>query len=278
MSIILKKINNEVVKPVKLNTPDDKKPIKGFDLIPELYANIFLNAKKKSGKSTVLFNLIKKTIDKKTKVVIFCSTLYKDATYKCIRDYLDKHNITWEGFTSLTDEGTDKLEELVQKLQNEAPKEEKEKELKGKGKEKKESIILCDTDEEDDEEEKTKFRTPEYMIILDDLSTELKSTSLISLLKKNRHFKSKIIISSQYWNDLRPESRKQMDNILIFKSIPENKLKEIYHDADLAVSYPTFVKLYKFATKEPFSFLYIDCNDNIFRRNFNYKFNVEKDI
>ena len=101
---------------------------------------------------------------------------------------------------------------------------------------------------------------------------------MVSLLKKNRHFKSKIIISSQYWNDLLPSSRKQMDNIMIFKSIPENKLKEIYHDADLSIDYATFIKLYKYATKEPFSFLYIDCNDNSFRRCFNYKFNVEKDI
>jgi hypothetical protein len=276
MSIQLKKINNEIVKPVKLDTDDNNKPIKGYDVIPELYANIFLNAKKKSGKSTVLFNLIKKCCDKKTHVVIFCSTLYKDATYKCIRDWLDKHNVQWEGYTSLVDEGTDKLEELVQRLQNEAPKEE---EQKGKGKEKKQNIILCDSDlESDEEEEKTKFRTPEYLIILDDLSTELKSTSLVSLLKKNRHFKSKIIISSQYWNDLRPESRKQMDSILIFKSIPENKLKEIYHDADLAVSYETFIKLYRNATKDPYNFLYIDCNDNSFRRNFNYKYELKKDI
>jgi hypothetical protein len=275
MTITLKRLNNEIVKPIKIASSDNNKPIKGYDVIPELYSNIFLMAKKKSGKTTILYNLIRKCADKKTKVIIFCSTLYKDASYKNIRDYLDRHHIEWEGHTSLNDDGNDKLEDLVQKLQNDAPKEEEKQDKKGK---KKECIIYCNDDEEEDNEEpKSKYRTPEYMIILDDLSTELKSTSLVSLLKKNRHFKSKIIISSQYWNDLLPSSRKQMDNILIFKSIPDNKLKEIYHDANLSISYPIFLKLYRNATKEPYSFLYIDCNENTFRKNFNYQYDIPQD-
>lgn len=277
MPINLKRINNEVVKPVKIKTEDDDKPIKGYDLIPELYANIFLMAKKKSGKSTILFNLLRKCSDKRTKVIIFCSTLYKDATYKQIREYLDSKGMEWEGYTSINDDGNDKLEELVQYLQNERPKEEQEEEDEKEMKQKKKSIIYCDesSDDEGDSKAKRKYRAPEYIIVLDDLSTELKSTSLVSLLKKNRHFKSKVIISSQYWNDLNPASRKQMDNILIFRSIPDNKLKEIYHDADLSIPYDTFVKIYKNATKEPYNFLYIDCNNGEFRRNFCLKYLIE---
>jgi hypothetical protein len=276
MPINLKRINNEVVKPVKIKTDDDDKPIKGYDMIPELYAKIFLMAKKRSGKTCVIYNLIKKCVDKKKKVIIFCSTLYKDDTYKQMRDYLDKAGIDWEGHTSLNDndDGTDKLEELVQHLQNEKPKEREEEQEGKKGK--KQSIIFCDgSSDEEEQETRSKYRTPEYLIILDDLSTELKSTSLVSLLKKNRHYKAKLIVSSQYWNDLNPASRKQMDNILIFRSIPDNKLKEIYHDADLSIAYDKFVKIYRNATKDPFSFLYIDCNDSSFRRNFNLKYIID---
>ena len=68
---------------------------------------------------------------------------------------------------------------------------------------------------------KAKFLAPEYMIIFDDLSSELKSRSLLSLLKFNRHFKAKLIISSQWLHDLLPESRKQIDLFLIFKGFSD---------------------------------------------------------
>ena len=67
---------------------------------------------------------------------------------------------------------------------------------------------------------KAKFLAPEYMIIFDDLISELKSRSLFSLLKPHRHFKAKLIISSQWLNDLLPESRKQIDLFLLFKGFP----------------------------------------------------------
>ena len=49
------KINNEIVNPVKIDavTSEDKKPIRGVDLLPEIYSNTFVLAKKKSGKSTL---------------------------------------------------------------------------------------------------------------------------------------------------------------------------------------------------------------------------------
>jgi hypothetical protein len=115
---------------------------------------------------------------------------------------------------------------------------------------------------------KSKFIDCEYIIVFDDLSTELKSKSLVGLLKKNRHFKAKIIIASQYYLDLLPESRKQMDYFLLFKSQSLDKLQAIYKDADLSIDYETFLKLYKDATEEKYSFLYIDCGQESFRKKF----------
>jgi hypothetical protein len=56
--IILKQTNNQIVKAIPIPNVDTR-PIKGFDLIQELYANIFLCARKKSGKTSVIFKLIK---------------------------------------------------------------------------------------------------------------------------------------------------------------------------------------------------------------------------
>jgi len=102
----------------------------------------------------------------------------------------------------------------------------------------------------------------------------LKSTSLTSLLKKNRHFLSKVVVSSQYLNDLAPQSRKQIDYFLIFKGQPQAKLDEIYRDADISVDEHTFYKLYKHSTEAKYSFLYIDTNNNTYRRTFNVEYDI----
>ncbi len=62
------------------------------------------------------------------------------------------------------------------------------------------------------------------MWVLDDLSTELKSKSLVVLLKKSRHFGS-VFISSQWWHDLDPQSRAQIDYGLIYGGQREDKLE-----------------------------------------------------
>ena len=120
---------------------------------------------------------------------------------------------------------------------------------------------------------RSKYQSPEYIIVFDDLSNELKSRTLLGLLKKNRHFKTKLIISSQWINDLLPESRKQIDLFLIFKGFPERKLTEIYKDCDSGLPFDTFYKLYKKATKKPYSFLYIGSDS--YRCNFDKQFILE---
>ena len=117
----------------------------------------------------------------------------------------------------------------------------------------------------------------DYIIVFDDLSSELKSRSLLSLLKQNRHYKSKVILSSQYLNDLLPESRKQMDLFLIFKGFPIKKMQEIYKDCDSGIPFELFLKIYQKATKKPHSFMYIDSRSDQFRRNFNEQFLISND-
>ena len=270
------------MKKVKFLKESDNRPIKGEDLFSELYSNIFLCAKKKSGKTVVLSKCIKECIGKKTKIIAFVSTLYKDDTWKAIRDYCKKKKIDFEGHTSLMEEGVDQLSELVDRLQNEAQDDEEEKEMDSRVSSLERKLGMCDiqfdgdSDEEDDDlpKKKEKYLAPEYLIILDDLSNELKSRSLVTLLKKNRHFKAKILISSQYLNDLLPESRKQMDVFLVFRGQPRKKIDEIHRDADVNVDPEEFYDIYKFATEKDYSFLYIDTKTSEFRRNFNFQIEV----
>ncbi len=315
--ITLKRVNKQVVKAIPIPN-EDLRPIKGFDLCEEAYANIFLCARKKSGKTSAIWKIIKECSDKKTNIIIFCSTAYKDPNWIEIRRKLEKKNYNLTVFTSIFEDGVDQLAELVEDLRQDAKQQEEEKEQEDEkvedlyeDKEPLEeedlldklrkmynhsqgqtqfSLRAMDNSQELDnkttkkikkkKKKESKYRVPEYMIIFDDLSSELKSRSLLSLLKFNRHFKSKLIISSQWLHDLLPESRKQIDLFLIFKGFPEDKLKLIYSDCDSSIPFNLFYKIYKKATEKPHSFMYIDTRSDEFRRNFDCKFllnNSEKE-
>ena len=171
----------------------------------------------------------------------------------------------FHGYTSLKD-GEDVLESLITSLQEEPVEEEEKDELKQK------NVLLVsdDDDEVGDKKPRSKYRASEYIFVFDDLSTELKSKSLVALTKKNRHYKSKCIISSQYLNDILPEMRLQMDYWLVFAGQNDAKLEEIYRNADLSITFEQFKRIYAIATDERYSFLYIS-RDGEFRKNFSHK-------
>lgn len=269
MRISLNKINNQLVKPVRFLGGGDSRPLKGAELFNEAYANIYLNAKKKSGKTNVIFKIIKECAGKDTVVIAFVSTIYKDPVWKSIRNYLEKKGIAFEGYTSLFEEGQDILNEVVNSLQQEDESESESEEAPA-------FVKFYDSDGEGGKPRKPKYLAPEYIFIFDDLSNELKSKSIISLLKKNRHFKCKTIISSQFWNDLDVQSRKQLDYILIFRGMPEYKLREIHRDADLSIDFDVFVKIYAFATSKPYSFLYINTRNDGLRINFDKEIYIDE--
>ena len=266
MAFQTKQINNEVVKAVPLLVEKDTRPVKGFKLFPEMNANIFLCAKKKSGKTSTIYKILQKCCGPDTKIIVFCATLHKDKSWLAIQAWAERKGIVFVGHTSLKDDnGVDKLEELVMickpklmRLRRAPP-----------------NMLDSSSEEEDDKPRRPKYQTPEYIFILDDLSTELKSTTVGRLLKVNRHFLSKTLLSSQWLNDLAPGSRKQMDYFILFRGHMDKKLEEIYRDANLAIPLEQFIAVYKFATEEPFSFLYVDTNTGEFRRNFNTLIEVE---
>jgi len=295
--ISLKQINSKYVNAIPI--PDeDIRPIKGYDICEEVYANIFLCAKKKSGKTSALFKIMKECCVKKTIIYIFCSTAYKDKNWIQIRKYFKNKGMELHVFTSIFEDGEDQLANLIEDLKQEAKEaEEAQDQEQEKENEEEPDVNRCDDilgkleqmyirsssrgipkdKEEQDEEEpkrkrKSKYLAPEYMIIFDDLSSELKSKSLLSLLKFNRHFKSKLIISSQWLHDLLPESRKQIDLFLIFRGFPPKKLAEIYKDCDSGIPFETFLKLYQKATEKKHSFLYVDSRSDSFRQNFDSEF------
>jgi len=270
----LKKINDEEVTAIKV-PKYSKKNVLGFDLFPELYSNIFICAKKKSGKTSVIFKILKECASKDTKIIAFCTTHKKDANWIAIKEYLDKKDIPNMFFGSMEEEGVHILDQIVKKLEQNSNDEEKKKEEVPPEEPK---IINFSEDKKyiriKIKKPKPKVIAPEYIFIFDDFSTELRDKVLAHLVKTNRHPKSKVIISSQYPNDLRPDCRKQMDVWIVFKGHSKDKLEAIHQNTDTNIPYDIFESLYQDATAQPYNFLYIDTNNDKYRKNFNLQYNL----
>jgi len=278
----VKRINKEDVKPVKfIDVIEDKRPVRGATIFPEIYANIFFCARKKSGKTSAIYHTIENCATIETRVIAFCSTIHRDPSWRSIKKLCEDMKVKFYEYSSIKDPETktDILDAIVKDLEqttgDEKPFEEEKKPIdlimtnfrfqNGAGKKPK--------------PKKPKEKAPRIIFIFDDLSGELISPSVTQLLKKNRHFKSKVLISSQYWNDIALQARKQVDYVLLYgglaKSIP--KMRDIFKDLDLSIEFETFMQLYSFATKEKHHFLYIDVVNSEFRKDFNYELDPPKE-
>lgn len=270
----LKRINKEDVKPVKfIDEVDDPRPVRGRDLFPEVYANIFFCARKKSGKSCAIAHIIDKCSTIETRVIAFVSTLRRDPTWRTIEAMCQEKRIDFTGYTSIKDEATkeDILGTIVRTLE----------ETTGEDKEKEENSTqlprhcIARINEDmvlEKKPKKPKEKAPKIIFVFDDLSGELQSPSVTQLLKKNRHFKCKVLMSSQYWNDIPLQGRKQIDYVLLYRGLSQSlsKLEDIYKNLDLSIPFELFVELYRFCTAKRFNFMYIDVVNSQFRKNFSH--------
>lgn len=282
--IRLEKINHEKVKPIKLNNLDnDKRKWKGHRLFSNNLSNIFLCAKKRSGKTCTIFKILKECSNTNTNIIVFSSTCNKDSNYIAMKKYFKKKSISFICNESLIDDDKsnlleDFLNEIKVENKDESDSDDEEKEMDRKNQELKYAMFGkgIDDDENEPKERRNKYKTPNYVFVLDDISTELKNKAVIKLLKQNRHYNAMTLISSQYMNDLDPQSRRQLDYLILFKGHRPDKLEIIYKDTDLSIEYETFLDLYKNATERPYSFLYVDIRNDEYRKNFNYKYIVDE--
>jgi len=283
------KINNFKVKPIKLQK-DERESI-GHHLFSQVYNTSFLCAKTKSGKTTTLLRILENCAGKKTRFIVFCSTIYKDQLWRAFMSMIKHKNkkiekmndrrseqdkepypiIEFHAFTSLYDydeRGKEHniLFELVKQLEEQTIDTDSESESDS---DEDETILKFNDKRMKVKKEKPeKYISPDYIIVLDDLSTELKSPQLVSLLKKSRHNKLQIIISSQYYHDLLPAGRLQLDYILLWKNMNDEKLKIVHSDSNLPISEEEFIKLYHMITDNTYNFMYIDKGSGTIRKNF----------
>ena len=264
-----KKINNEVIKVIP--TPKvDPKSIKGYNLIPMLYSNIFICAQKRSGKTNVINKILENCIDKNTKVFVFASTHELDDNWKYIKEQFEKSNINAVFFTSIEEDKINNLENVLQFMKNDLTAEELEEKAENEASNNLIEVLKFDENQGTKLKiKKPKLKVPKFMIVFDDMAMELKKRNVAGLLKTFRHYKSKVIISSQWPLDLAPDARKQFDIFLLFKGHSKEKLEGLYQDMSINIPFEKFYEIYTQVTKEKYDFLYVNQHTCEFRKIFN---------
>lgn len=269
--MLTKKINDVKISKIQLPHVSEKK-IRGSEMLP-LYSNTFICAKKNSGKTTLIFNILKKCSDKNTILDLFVSTIHKDRSWVQIVKYFENKGLRVNIHSSTTEDGEDLIQNII-----DIPVEDSDDESSSS---EEEEVKFISIDEPEKERKKRKKRKPSKLaqkriIVLDDIGMELKKPVIDQLLKINRHLKSKVILSSQYLNDLSPQARRQIDVWILFNGCKKEKLQTIMRDCDSHLSYEKFEQLYKYATSKKYEFFYIDCHNSKFRKNFDTELVVEE--
>jgi len=266
-----KKINNIKIQRVITNKIEENR-IAGYGMFPEIYSNIYICSKKKSGKTTLIYNILKKCCNKNTHVWIFTPTIKKDDTWKAICEMLEKKGCNISTYIHFIDEdGSNILTEIINELINEDIDEEQEQQEE-EYKEQTKPLCLCKFGNEEEQEErkeesnlikkeekknkKTKIYV-EQLFVLDDLASDLRNKAISQILVKNRHFRSKVIISGHQPQNLAPQARANLDYCIVFKGMADDKLKQLHNDLNLSMDFDKFLSVYNEATLKPYSFLWI---------------------
>lgn len=188
--------------------------------IPRKYDSTALIASRGSGKSTVIAHLIRTFYAKEYDIIFLCCpTVYSQEVYEEFKK--TKNVIMWDSCTP----GFLKKIEKVQAR----------KVLKGKK------------------------SASDVLIILDDFSIEKQLQQAVSEVVRLRHLKISLIYSAQYYKNINPTCRLNMNQLLIFKST-DLQYKNIALDLpDIDVD--DFIALARYATREKGGFLMINKND-----------------
>lgn len=259
--------NIKIIKPVKIDHHD--LDAKGKEIQPILYANTLMVARKRSGKTTLLYHCIKHLIDSRTKVLVFCATHNKDEVWTKIKHYLRKHRIQSQFFYNLDD-----FSEIIAGIEQEMDEtQEQEKDHSLQKLLHNVPVVLHNAIVSPDEEKHVKTAeespaVPRYMVVMDDIGLDEARHHIFELAKKNRHLKCKFFVSLQDSLQIKPSVLMQFDYLWLFKGLETDYLKRMYRNISLPIDYEKFEQLYRFVTSIKYMFLNIHLATNKFFINF----------
>ena len=266
MNITESKMNDVKIDVLKAPEEFTEKTVKGWKWVKNPYSNIFTIAKKHSGKSTIVRNIVKNVIDKRTKVMIFSGSVSKDPVYLDMIKWMKDKEIKVETYPSFIVKNGGQKVNMIEQLMN----------VLSNSKSKADEIVENEEKKLDFEDKRPKRKkkekiVPELLLIFDDLGATLRDQSIATLTKLNRQFKIMNIFSFHAGTDVLPATQQQSDVTLLFGGYPEEKLEKLYESLVPTVDFETWKCLYNHATQKRFDFLYLDVRANEYRKNFDTK-------
>lgn len=303
--------NRFAIRPFKSTQEVDRRPVLGAEFFPKLYSSIFILGKTGSGKTIVAQNILRECVGPKTMIYAFSGSINSDQRWIDIQNWAKQHKIAFHGYDTIkhkTQYGIiNRVGELMKALRKEAEmrleQEEAKRRAEGLG------LDTLGMDPEDIDEDMPEyervinqpgeldigeptneehpsvgildnkpsceveypFQSPDYILILDDCSRDLRNDDLTTLLKSSRHFRMKVLLLSQHVKDLMPAAISQLSYLLLFGGLGTPILKKILEDTGMDISLPLFETFYKKVTAgdgNKHNFLYIDIANVSFRKNF----------
>lgn len=261
-----KKINNLKVNVYKPKVEKQKK-IQGSEIVgTNLYWNCCLIAQKNSGKSNLIWNILERTASKKTTLIFFVGTINQDDTYIAMIKHFQEKGITCITHDSIFIDKVNLLDIYIKKFKEVAMVKKQKEEKMGIDADEIKTINVDDPDDDIIEYKKEKKQSCETIMIFDDLADQVKHLESIS--KIHRHLHVSILTATQYIHDLSKAFFLQQNFIILFPNFSIEKLKILYDNVSLKMTFEQLIEMYNYATKEPYNFLFIDRSNDQIRRNF----------
>lgn len=294
-----KKLNDIKIKPVISHSNENKDTIRGYDYYPEVYSNIALLARKKSGKTNCIYRALEKCAYN-CDVYIFAPTVNIDPTYKKMIKMLKKKKCKVYAQEHFRDGKEDMLSDLLLHLKERYKDDDEPEHARTQPQQAAFPLLLLDNDnntnfeavhagrgrqmvmrkaasvikiKKEEKGGKGKMIGPDSILIFDDLSSDMRCNQIYQLLTKNRHYKLKVFMALHSITNLLPGAINCLDYIQVFGNVPDNRIDELREKACIEFAEDTkkvskLQQLYNYATSTPWSFLFIDSAGGKYRRNY----------
>ena len=225
--------NIPTIKPIKLKEYEVKQS--KYDNVPKLPARAMILAPSGSGKSILIQNMILDIYKGCfNRIYIISSSINSDHTWQPVKKYIkdeirpnEKEKIYFEDYDP------DELEKIIKTQQK---------------------VI----EYLKDKNEKKLFQ---ILIVLDDVIDNpqlCRHSKLLEMLYcRGRHLMISTITSTQTYKAINPICRKNVLDLFIFKLRNQADLDAVMEELSALASKKDLIKIYKDATDEPYSFLYI---------------------
>jgi len=275
------KINNINIEAVIDNTKINPKKIVGYNYFTEPYCNVMLNARKKAGKTTVVYRALEACVTKGMNVMLFAPTVNHDPTYAKMIKMLVKKGCNVKTFEHFIDEnGVDHVKLLLNELILQKNKTDNKKEDLSR------PLGECYADfgksrkvEDNKVKKKSSLIKPDYILVFDDLSMSMRHPTISRLMTYNRHYKMKTFICCHDIMNMDQMASNSIDYYILFPNIPQEKVFKLCERVGLDFKTDTskckkIWDIYEMATSKPYNFLYISKESFEFRHNFDKLINV----